>query len=438
MEAFRANRFALADRRLAEALALDPTREKAAVHRALILWERDHQASSALDTLAALPETSLTWQVRGALLARLGAFDAARDAAERSLALDPMNAVTLLHLSSLGPVEPGDPLFAAGARIAGDPDLPLDTRSAAHFALGKAFEDIGDAEKAVRHIQLANDFVAKPPPEDHSRAALTRARRLYPLVRPPELPAKGPRMVFIVGMPRSGTTMLERMLGAHPRVAMAGERVEGQRLARAFLRQAVDGQPDLPAIAAMEAFHTAKNLSLLRDSYLQRVAPKPWPDVLTDKHMMNFWHIGVLALAFPDALFLHLRRDPLDCCWSCYRTAFRSSFEFTASQGRLGAYYRDYHGMMAHWRGYLGPRLIELDYEALVTAPEAVLPPVVERLGLDWDPGCLSPDRTEGAIATASAWQARQPLYESSIGASRPLAPWLGPLIEALGGLHRG
>ncbi len=405
----------------AQALSRAPDLVAAHVALALLSWEQAQDADGALAALAPLPPDFSVLQARAALLSRLGRFAEARQIAWQAHLLEPTHPMPLLTLAETGPVPPGDPLIPAAHRIADAPDTPADQRSLAHTVLGKAYADQNDPARAVLHVQMANDLNDADPHLDRSLALLTRNRAVYPLPQPPEMDL-GKQMIFIIGMPRSGTTLVERMLGAHPRIAMGGERQEMGLLSHAFARQAVQAAPDLTPTAAIQRFHTTPNLTALGQDYLTRVVQgrKGW---VTDKNPANIWATGLIASVFPDAAIIHLQRDPLDCCWSCYRAAFRAGLGFTNRQTSLGLYFRHYHAMMAHWHQVLPGRILNVAYEALVTDPNAQARRILTHCGLDWHPDCAHPDRTPGPVATASAWQVRQPIHGGSVGAARPMVP---------------
>lgn len=248
--------------------------------------------------------------------------------------------------------------------------------------------------------------------------------------RCPQRVTSDPRPIFIVGMPRSGTTLVEAILAAHPDVAGGGE----MRFVYDWLRRK----------AGSAATETAVTwLVQASDETLAGLADQ-WSEVLrkaagglsrvTDKFPMNFTIIGLLALCFPDARIVHVRRDPRDTCVSCYTTALYGD-AVPASLEDLGACYRGYQALMDHWRRVLGTdRIFEIEYEAIVRHPEPEIRKLLSAVELDWHPGCLSFHEYDRPVATASLYQVRQPVYSSSVGRWRHFESQLAPLFYALAG----
>jgi len=166
---------------------------------------------------------------------------------------------------------------------------------------------------------------------------------------------------------------------------------------------------------------------------LRRIGPNALR--VTDKNPFNFLWAGLIHQALPNARFIHCRRDPIDTCLSIYFTRFASAQPFAYDRGDLLFYYRQYQRLMAHWQSVLPPdRLLEIDYQELTADPEQQTRRIVAFCGLAWDDGCLAPERNERRVRTASIWQARQPVYRSSVERWRNYQPWLGELAE----LHAG
>jgi hypothetical protein len=234
--------------------------------------------------------------------------------------------------------------------------------------------------------------------------------------------------VFIVGMPRSGTSLLEQILASHPQVAGGGELRHVPRLVDALPAQlrAPEGYPgcmarvDGPAIRSLAERHLER-LTRLGGAALR----------VTDKLPVNFLHLGLIATLFPRARIIHCRRDPLDVCVSCYTSYFRG-LHFTWDLNDLGQYYRQYERLMAHWRTVLPLPILDVVYEELVADPEAVSRELVAFCGLDWDARCLAFHENPRAVHTVSALQVRRPMYTNSVGRWRRYAAHLQPLLEAL------
>jgi hypothetical protein len=235
---------------------------------------------------------------------------------------------------------------------------------------------------------------------------------------PSELP------VFVVGMPRSGSTLVEQILAAHPKVLGAGELGD-------FGVAAAGGY----AHSSRTAFAlTAEGVRGIGARYAQKLRTlAPQAERIADKQPANFMFVGLIHLALPRARIVHVRRDPRDTCLSCYAQALTSAIPYSGDLGELGRYYRAYEKLMAHWRAVLPPgAMLEIDYEDIVGDFATQARRLVEFCGLEWDERCLDFHTVERPVFTASAYQVRRPLYAGSIGRWRHYQEWLGPLFEAL------
>jgi hypothetical protein len=298
-----------------------------------------------------------------------------------------------------------------------------------HFALGKSHMDAGNADAALLHWCDGNRM--KRAIVDYDPEAATR-RMASIAARPLQVAADGNACaerrsdlpVFVVGMPRSGSTLIEQILASHPQVHGAGELVQLRALFEADLPQAPD-----PAASSAELRIAAEALGKLRRFSAQASR-------IIDKDLANFLHLGVIHRIFPRARIIHCRRDPLDTCFSAYTKLFVGNLGFTYDLGELGRYYRSYHALMAHWRRVLpGSVFLEIDYETLVSEPEDETRRMLDFLELPWNDSCLRFFDTGRTVGTSSFAQVRRPLYRSSIGRAHPLARHLQPLLEALGDL---
>ena len=240
-------------------------------------------------------------------------------------------------------------------------------------------------------------------------------------------PAETP--IFIVGMPRSGTSLLEQILAVHPAIQGAGELL---RIKWLVIREFA-GKAPFPAVMATR---TPDQLRSLGRRYVEATAAlAPGAKRIIDKLPLNFYFAGLIHLMLPNARIIHLRRDPLDTCLSCHTTLFREPMRFVHDQTELGRFYRAYQGLTAHWRQVLpASRFTEVDYSRLVTETETEMRRLLDFCGLDWDTACLHTYETDRAIRTASRLQARQPVYRTSVGRAERYRAHLGPLIAALGG----
>ncbi len=321
--------------------------------------------------------------------------------------------------------DPALPVIEALARRAAG--LLESERIELGFALGKIHADLGRDERAWRAYAQANALMRSRIVYDE-QAALALVSRIAEvftadlLAAPPGDPAPGP--VFIVGMPRSGSTLAERMLSGHPAIRALGE---ANYFAAARV-EALGGRMTLPfpdGVATLDP----QSLRRLGEIYRGRAGE----GIAVNKMLGNFAYLGFIHLAMPGARFIHTVRDPMDNCLSCFFEYFAAGHPYCYDLGELGRFHKAYDALMAHWRAVLPQQtLLEVRYEDLVEAPEAEVRRMLAHLGLEWDEACLDFTGREGPVRTASLAQVRQPLYRTSVGRWRRWEKWLGPLKDAL------
>lgn len=245
----------------------------------------------------------------------------------------------------------------------------------------------------------------------------------------PRSSSTDPRPVFVVGMPRSGTTLLEQMIGEHPRAAGIGERDEAMVMIDALPRR-LGVMGSYPSCFAAITQAALDGMASEYSAMVDRLAPDK--DRVVDKMPHNFLGLGAIALMLPHATLVHNRRHPLDTCLSCFTTGLTFAHDYSTSLANLVVAYRAYRTLMDHWRSVLGDRLVEMEYEKLVSDPESEARRLLDAMGLPWDEGCLRFHTSTRAVTTASVSQVRRPLYDSSIGRWKRFEPFLGELIEGL------
>ena len=405
------------------------------------------------------PDSAEIHNDAGVVHSTIGDFDTAREHYRAALALDPGFAKAALNLAkskrfTAGHDEDEDRIRAAvehGAKDAG-------TQRDLHLALGKVHDDRGEWETAFAHYERANRPFTEAAVRqvDDSLALMDRMRAVFDAdwfgTRPPAAEAD-PTPVFIVGMPRSGTTLVEQCLSAHPAVYGAGElsailRLASEAAARCRRSKA---DPLRTGVMSMKAsrplrrgeVHRTRNASVcfplpriatLGERYLDHIrALAPEVVRVTDKLPGNYLHLGFIATILPGAKIIHCRRDPLDNGISLYFTDFMVGHEYSNDLHAIGRQIRGMRALMAHWEAVLAGRLLTLDYEALVADPEPLTRAMVSHVGLEWDDACLRPHEVARTVRTASAWQVRQPVYRRSAGRAQGYKRFLGPLREALG-----
>ncbi|AKC88373.1 hypothetical protein WQ53_12060 [Pseudoxanthomonas suwonensis] len=361
-----------------------------------------------------------------------GAIDAAEDAFEACLHLDPDFMPAARLLSTLRRQTPEhnhvDRLRAAQRRL-GDAHAfaPL-----VHYALFKELDDLGDAEAAWVHLArgMATRRAQIGHGEDAERALFAALRRWRGAAAAEAVgEAAGPVPIFVVGMPRSGTTLLERLLAAHPQVADAGELRDFVCQLRWCCDRAGGPHPDAGLMAASEGIDPA----LLGRRYMEHAAWRAdGRACFIDKLPSNFLVTGPIAAALPQARIIHMVRDPMDSCFSNLKALFADAYPHSYSQEEMARHYLRYRGLMAHWERAFPGRILEVRYEALVADPEAEARRVLGFCGLQWTPEVLGDRARKGMVGTASTVQVREPIHGRYLGQWRRYARHLVPLQEAL------
>ncbi|MBW8078530.1 MAG: hypothetical protein GJU76_10755 [Gallionella sp.] len=297
--------------------------------------------------------------------------------------------------------------------------------SGLRFAMGKYFDDVGDYASAFEAFRKANEQRKKLSVR-YDRAARTAwvddVVRHYTAERaatPVGGASDSQRPVFVVGMMRSGTSLVEQIIASHADASGAGELQFWGMIEYQHPEFFQDPGSD-PALAAKTA-----------DAYLKLLS-RHSADALrvVDKTPANVDYLGLLHCLFPNARFIYMRRDPVDTCLSCYFQNFINAASFAMDLQDLAHYYREHHRLVAHWRSVLPKEsFLEMPYEQLVADPEASSRRILEFLDLEWDPKVLEFHKTERAVLTASHWQVRQKMYSSSVGRSKHYQKYIGPLL---------
>ncbi len=251
------------------------------------------------------------------------------------------------------------------------------------------------------------------------------------LARLPRAQCRSDTPVFVVGMPRSGTTLIEQILASHSSVHGAGELDFIYRVCLGTLQMLGGAVADFPQCLDRLTQAQADGMAQIYLQPLISLAPRT--SRIIDKMPQNFVHLGLISMLLPGARIIHCRRDPLDTCLSCYMTPFNSGNEFKYDLRNLGLYYRQYEMLMAHWTRVLDLPILEVRYEDLIADPEHHSRRMVEFLGLPWEPQCLRFYETARPAATSSVQQVRRPIYQSSINRWKHYDKHLDPLKAALG-----
>jgi Flp pilus assembly protein TadD len=391
--------------------------------RALLIEDRNQEAEQVLrETLVADPSCAMAYDLLGNLLSEVGRFNEARACFERAITIAPLLAGSYYELVRCRPVTSDDGLLQQMEAALTTPGLETGQRLRVHLAIGKAAEDLGEYALAMRHFDAA-DAVRRGAASFDSAAFSTEIERLISrctpewIARVSELGSCDRTPVLILGMPRSGTTLVEQIISMHPGVGAGGELHFWNQRGAVWHSSGADGN-DKSFVAKAAADY----LGVLR-------AIAPGAARVTDKMPFNFLWAGLIHVALPRAILIHCRRAPVDTALSIHQTHFHPSLAFPTGGAELVAYFRSYRRLIDHWRSVLpGDRFIEVDYEDLTRAPDPVIRRIIAACGLAWDDACLRPESNPRAVKTPSKWQARQPIYRASVARWRRYEPWLGPL----------
>jgi tetratricopeptide (TPR) repeat protein len=308
--------------------------------------------------------------------------------------------------------------------------------TALHFGFAKALDDIGQHPRALEHYKMGAKLKRQQLTynEKEVHQFFADIKKAFPAERFANRSFAGlpnRRLIFIVGMPRSGSTLVEQILSSHPDVYGAGE---VKYLARAIgqLRDRFPSMERYPQIVdEMEAFHFTE----LGKSYMKQILPLAGSHKrITDKLLTNYFFVGLINLIFPNAKFVHTMRNPVDTCFSAFTKLFKDDMPHSYDFDELGRYYLQYKALMDHWHEVLpAGTIMDVQYEEVVADVEGNARKLIEHVGLDWDPACVEFHKSSRPVKTASVAQVRKPVYSGSVERWRKYGPGLQPLADALG-----
>lgn len=386
------------------------------------------------------PDNAGLRQNLASTLASKGDMDAAREQFLKAMELDPKNMGAFSGYAQNNKfTEETDLIRDTFARYA-EGRMTKIQRELACFGLAKAYDDIGQYERAI-HLCLEGNWIAhRPYPYDKEKAIVQAVADLETdnwLADVPKSTVKGPTPIFIVGMPRSGTTLTETIFSRHSAVHALGEApvapsAEGRALA---LAQQLGGDVSNPILALRSL--TREHLNQEAEGTQKHIAEHA-PEKFrfwTDKLPGNTQRIGLISKLYPHAKIIWVRRHPLDNAVSNLFARFEKQLNFAFNQDALGTHIGLVSQIMKHWKNVVELPIYDLSYERLVGDPETVMREMLEFVGLPWEDACLNPEQANRRIRTASQWQVRQPINKRSTERWRRYGDWLSPTVDALGGM---
>ena len=387
------------------------------------------------------PDHAKLWMSYGHLLKTVGRQDDSIAAYRHALGVDPGLGEIWWSLANLKTIRFGadDRAAMEAALVAAEPavDERADDRLHLHFALGKAYDDAGDAEPAFRHYAAGNAIRARQLGYDAADtrtivdAAIATCTADFFAARA-DMGDPAPDPIFILGMPRAGSTLIEQILASHSAIEGTMELPDIPALALGLGRETQgEGRHWVAALADAPAERLAEmGAAFLRRTAVQRKTAKPF---YIDKLPNNWRYVPLIRLILPNAKIIDARRHPLDCCWSNFRQHYAKGQAFSYDLADMGAYYRDYVRLMAHIDAVQPGRVHRVIHEALLDNPEAEVRAMLGYLGLPFEDACMAFHTNARAVRTASSEQVRRPINRDGVDQWRPYEAWLDPLKAALG-----
>lgn len=418
---------------------LAPRQSKGPAALATLLSEtgRADEASTRLEqALADDPGSALLYQAMGSLLARQGESEDAVAHLQKAIGLDPDLSIAYFELVESGKVTFDDSALAHMTGMLRRTDVRDDQKVRLNFALALHYDRADDTAQAATYIASGNQLrksvsagLGHVHDQDWAEMRAAEVKRLFTRTFIEDRQSMGlddPTPIFVVGLPRSGTTLVERIIASHSRAAAAGE----VRWMEQTVERLTAAEPPYPGSVAEMSESDIHDLGHGYLDHLRNTAGEH--ERIVDKLPFNFHRLGFISILFPRAKIIHCRRDVRDSGLSCYFQNFGEHMPWTNDLADMGNYIRLYREIMAHWATVLPEPYLELDYEELVGDPEPQTRRLLDYLGLDWENACLDFHKQAGTVQTASLWQVRQPIYRSSVNRWQRYETLLRPLLDQL------
>ena len=425
---------------LKKAVALDKHSPVALYHLAdcLAQMEKPDEALDYIERLFKIaPDHARAKLLYARVKASLGDMEEAESVYRKMIADGKQLASAYAGIASIKKFKEEPPELAEMEKLLGSDDYKQKEKQTLHFGAGKIAADSGQHDRAFTHF-----IAGKACYEDEFDIIAYRdlVQGLIEITTPEffaerrDFANKSDRPVLVFGMPRSGTTLTEQILGSHPLAKPAGEVLYFSQALRAFNFNRDSPYKYLRRLQTM----SAKDARRLADGYLatlrkhSRTASR-----VVDKMPHNFEHVWIISLLFPNATFVHARRDPMDNCISCFTNPLNEAHNYTGSLKTLGRYYRLYSDLTEHWYKVCPVEIMASQYEELTADQDGRSRALVAHMGLEWDDACLKYYESDASVRTLSRWQVRQPVYQSSVARWKKYDAHLDPLKEALGDLYQ-
>lgn len=376
--------------------------------------------------------------IRGEVYSKLGNADSAMSSLRKALAIEE-NEKVVAKLAMLPNFEADQDALDAVIRVADKSDQP-GQQTFLYSAIASGFEKRKEYDLAFRYFELSNERPSLRLDRESTLACFQNTKETFTaefLAEKSGLGLNSDQPIFIVGMPRSGTTLTESILAGHPGIIDNGELPyfhAHMKQNGAYLKVNELLKDRLPSMKNFYEGIPPSEFARIGERYFESNGyQKKNKNKQVDKLPHNFMAVGLIATVFPNAAIIHCRRNPVDCALSCYKSSFSEFHSYATDLKFLGLYYRQYWELMKFWREVLPGRMFEVYYEDTVSNTELVARKMIDHIGLEWDDNCLDHTASKKTVSTASMWQVRQPIYTTSVAKWKHYESHLQPMIEGMG-----